>query len=171
MPVDFFKDCKRQDCEEVLFGLCDDTQDGNHKPAYIDKNDSCKWIATVHNDNSLCVSFYAIDGCVSWNRDDGKESGKCDGMLCFNDYKNVLFVELKNRTIDSKAWRKDAKDQLMDTLTCFFKRYNKDDFNKIEAFICNKRHFKNERYMQFCNNFKKETSVPLHINREIVIIK
>lgn len=169
MPVDFFKDCKRQDCEEVLFGLCDDTQDGNHKPAYIDKNDSCKWIATVHNDNSLCVSFYAIDGCVSWNREDGKASGKCDGMLCYDDCKKVLFVELKNRTTDNKAWRKDAKDQLKDTLAYFLKFHDKADFCKIEAYICNKRHLKKERYMQFCNNFKNETSVTLHVNREIVI--
>ena len=169
MPVNFFRDCKRQDCKDVLFGLCDDTQDDKHKPAYIDINDSCKWIATVHNNNSLCVSFYAIDGCISWDRDEGNESGKCDGMLCYDNLKNILFVELKNRSTNRSVWRKDAKEQLKDTLTYFFKHHSKDDFNKIEAFICNKRHLKKERYMQFCNNFKKETSITLHVNREIVI--
>ena len=138
-------------------------------PAYIDNDDSCKWIATVHNNNSLCISFYAIDGRISWNRDDGSESGKCDGMLCYNNLKNILFVELKNRSTNRSVWRKDGKSQLKDTLTYFFKHHSKDDFNKIEAYICNKQHLKQNSYRQFCNNFKEETSVTLHVNREIVI--
>ena len=170
MPVDFFRDCKKQDCEVALFGLCDDSKDGEHKPAYIDIDDSSKWIANVHNENSSCISFYAIDGCVSWRREDGKESGKCDGMLCYDNNRNVLFVELKNRTTDKKAWRSDAKDQLKDTIAYFLRFYDKATFDKIEAYICNKRHLRNQRYAQFCDNFKKDTSITLHVTREIEVV-
>lgn len=169
MPVDFFSDCKKQDCEVDLFGLCDDSKDGDNKPAYINIDDSNKWIATVHNNNLICISFYAIDGCVSWNRENGKQSGKCDGMLCYDNNRNVLFVELKNRNIDNKEWRTDARNQLKETIECFLKSYDKASFDKIEAYICNKRHLKNQRYSQFCNNFKKDTDITLRINREIEI--
>ena len=41
--------------------------------------------------------------------------------------------------------------------------------NKIEAYICNKKQLKEQRYAQFCNNFKIETGVHLYVNREIII--
>ncbi len=169
MPVDFFRDCKKQDCKASLFGLCDDSNDGDTKSAYINVDELSKWIAIVHNENVLCISFYVIDGCVSWRREDGKEAGKCDGMLCYDNNRNVLFVELKNRTIERKTWRTDARDQLKDTILCFLRFNDRKYFDKIEAYICNKKHLKSCRYAQFCNNFKKDTSVTLHVNRIIVI--
>ncbi|MBO4482132.1 MAG: hypothetical protein J5719_06220 [Bacteroidales bacterium] len=170
MPVDFFKDCKKQDCEVALFGLCDDSVDGEHKPAYVDVEDSSKWIANVHNENEICISFYAIDGCVSWKREDGTESGKCDGMLCYDNNRKTLFVELKNRTINKKAWRTDARDQLKDTIACFLKNYDRASFDKVEAYISNKKHLMNQRFSQFCDNFKEDTSITLHVTREIYVV-
>lgn len=169
MPIDFFKNCKRSESKNIRLGLCDDSKDGQTKPAYIDENDSSKWIAIVHNKKSFLLGFYAIDGCISWLRDDGTVSGKCDGMLCYDDNRNVLFVELKDRTMRNKEWRSDAKSQLKETISYFIEHHDISHLKKIEAFICNKRQLKEQRYAQFCNNFKLETGIHLYVSREIPI--
>mgnify|MGYP003410036972 CR=1 FL=1 len=169
MLIDFFRDCPKRDCENSLFGLCDDSKDGDTKPAYIDTVDSNKWIAIVHNENLMKVSFYVIDGCVSWERRYGGDSGKCDGMLCYDNNRNVLFVELKNRNVKYRDWRVDARNQLAETVAYFLEHNNRANFNSIKAYICNKKHLVNQRYAQFCDNFKQNTSITLYVSREIVI--
>lgn len=169
MPIDFFKDCIRSESNNAVFGLCDDSKDGETKPAYIDESDSCKWIAIVSNKDSSLLSFYAIDGCVSWLRKDGTETGKCDGMLWHENHRNVIFAELKDRTLRSNEWRKDARDQLKETISYFVEHHDVSSFKKIEAYICNKKHLKEQRYAQFCNNFKIDTGYRLHVSREIQI--
>ena len=169
MSIDFFKDCNRSESSNVRFGLCDDSKEGQTMPAFIDENNSPKWIAIVYNKKSLLLEFYAIDGCISWLRNDGTASGKCDGMLCYDDNRNVLFVELKDRTMRNKEWRVDAKSQLKETISYFIEHHDTTHLNKIEAYICNKKQLKEQRYAQFCNNFKIETGIHLHISREILI--
>lgn len=169
MPIDFFRDCKRFESNNTKLGLCDDSSEGETLTAYMDEKDSSKWIAIVNNKKSLLLAFYAVDGCVSWLRGDGTESGKCDGMLCYDENRNVIFVELKDRTIKNNAWRTDARNQLKETILYFKEHYDISFFRKIEAYICNKRHLKKQRYAQFCNNFKIDTDIHLHISREIMI--
>lgn len=169
MPIDFFRDCNRFESNKTKLGLCDDSTEGETKSAYIDEDDSSKWIAIINNRKSLLIAFYAIDGCVSWLRNDGTESGKCDGMLCYDGNRNVLFVELKDRTMRNREWRTDAKSQLKETISYFIEHHDISHLKKIEAFICNKRQLKEQRYAQFCNNFKLETGIHLYVSREIPI--
>lgn len=169
MPIDFFRDCDRFESTQARFGLCDDSTEGETLPAYIDEDDSSKWIAVVNNKRLLLLAFYAIDGCVSWVRSNGTESGKCDGMLCYDGNRNVIFVELKDRTLRNKGWRMDAKNQLKETISYFMEHHDTPLLNKIEAYICNKKQLKEQRYAQFCNNFKIETGVHLYVSREIII--
>jgi len=169
MPIDFFRDCNSFESTQARFGLCDDSTEGETRPAYIDEDDSSKWIAVVNNKRLLLLAFYAIDGCVSWVRVNGTESGKCDGMLCYDGNRNVIFVELKDRTLRNKGWRMDVKNQLKETISYFMEHNDTSMLNKIEAYICNKKQLKEQRYAQFCNNFKIETGVHLYVSREIII--
>lgn len=169
MLIDFFRDSNRTECSNAIFGLCDDSTEGKTRPAYIDENDSSKWIAVIKNMESLLLAFYPIDGCISWLRADGTESGKCDGVLCYDSNRNLFFIELKNRTLRNKSWRTDARNQLKETLSYFVEHYDESNYNKIEAYICNKRQLKEQRHSQFCNNFKIDTGFHLHVSREIEI--
>ena len=168
MQVDFFKRkfIDKTDAEE--FGLCDDSTDGVTKPAYLDVDDRKKWIAIVKNEPQYEVEFYPIDGCISWKRTDGTMSGKCDGMLSFDDKKNIIFVELKGRNLKGD-WRADGKSQLKETLEKFFSIYKRSDFQCVEAYICNKRQRLNQRYAVLEDSFKKETGVTLRVKREMSI--
>ena len=133
MPVDFFKRKFIDKTEAKEFGLCDDSIDGDTQPAYLDAlEENCeKWIAIVNNESQLLVEFYSIDGFLYWKRIDGTDSGKCDGMLCFNDKKNIIFVELKCQSGDS--WRSHGKSQLKETLEKFFSIYDRTQFLRVEA--------------------------------------
>ena len=166
MPVDFFKRKFIDQTDEKEFGLCDDSTDGVTKPAYLDVDDRKKWIAIVKNEPQYEVEFYPIDGCISWKRTDGTMSGKCDGMLSFDDKKNIIFVELKGRNLKGD-WRADGKSQLKETLEKFFSIYKKSDFQCVEAYICNKRQLLNQRYAVLEDSFKNETGVMLRVKREI----
>ena len=63
----------------------------------------------------------------------------------------------------------DAKNQLKETISYFMEHHDTPFLNKIEAYICNKKQLKEQRYAQFCNNFKIDTGFHLHISREIQI--
>ncbi|MBQ3688396.1 MAG: hypothetical protein II937_00850 [Bacteroidales bacterium] len=169
MPLDFFKRKFVDQTDEKVFGLCDDSTDGNTLPAYLDVSDDLeKWIAIVKNEPQILVEFYPIDGFISWKRTDGTMSGRCDGMLCFNEKKNIIFVELKGRKVKGD-WRDDGKTQLKETLEKFFSINNRLDFQCIEAYICNKRQLLKQRYSAFEQNFKTETGITLRVKREIEI--
>ena len=169
MQVNFFKRKFIDKTDEKEFGLCDDSTEGKTLPAYLDvSDDRNKWIAIVKNEPQFLVEFYPIDGCISWKRTDGTMSGKCDGMLSFNDKKNIIFVELKWRNLKGD-WRADGKSQLKETLEKFFSIYDRSDFLRVEAYICNKRQILNQRYTAFEDNFRKETGVSLRVKREIEV--
>ena len=168
MQVDFFKRKFIDKTDAMEFGLCDDSTDGVTKPAYLDVDDSKKWIAIVKNEPQYVVEFYPIDGCISWKRADGTMSGRCDGMLAFHDKKNIIFVELKGRNLKGD-WRAHGKSQLIETLEKFFSIYKRFDFQCVVAYICNKRQLLNQRYAVLEDSFKKETGVTLRVKREILI--
>ena len=137
MQVDFFKRKFIDQTDAKEFGLCDDSIDGDTKQAYPDYENREKWIAIVNNESQLLVEFYSIDGFLYWKRIDGTDSGRCDGMLCFNGKKNIIFVELKCQSGDS--WRSDGKFQLKETLEKFFSIYDRTKFLRVEAYLCNKK--------------------------------
>ena len=167
MPVDFFKRKFIDKTDEKEFGLCDDSTAGVTKPAYLDVSDDReKWIAIVKNEPQYEVEFYPIDGCISWKRTDGTMSGKCDGMLSFNDRQNLIFVELKWRNIKGD-WRAHGKSQLKETLEKFFSIYDKTKFQRVEAYLCNKQQLLHQRFAVFEQNFKNETGIILRVKREI----
>ena len=132
MPIDFFK----QDCKTTSniqeFGLCDDPPPP-HLPAYIDEDDTNKWIGIVKNPTSKKVDFYAIDHCVSILCADGEEESKCDGMLHYEN--NLVFVELKNR--GGSGWLKGAREQLESTIKEFNKSNSFTDYTIVEMYACN----------------------------------
>ena len=169
MQVDFFKRKFIDKTDAKEFGLCDDSIEGKTLPAYLDVSDDHeKWIATVKNEPQFIVEFYPIDGHLSWERSDGTMSGRCDGMLSFNDKKNIIFVELKCRNLGGD-WRAHGKSQLKETLEKFFSIYKYSDFQCVEAYICNKRQLLNQRYAALEDSFKKDTGVTLRVKKVIDI--
>ncbi len=156
-----------QESNRDTFGLCDDPNE--KEPAYIDENDCQKWIATVNNPYGKKISFYPIDRCVFWERPDGKQSGKCDCMLSYNQKHCIIFVELKDRKLKGADWRRKAKKQLIVTLEMFKAIYPMSKF-QIKAYICNKQAIQ-EKYMQLCQEFSKETGITLRVTPKIDIIK
>lgn len=169
MQVDFFKRKFIDQTDAKEFGLCDDSIDGDTQPAYLDalEENREKWIAIVNNESQFWVEFYPIDGCLTWKRADGSISGRCDGLLCFNDKKNIIFVELKDRVKRNKDWKTHGKSQLKETLEKFFSIYDKTKFQRVEAYLCNKQQLLHQRFAVFEQNFKKETGITLRVKREI----
>ena len=133
MPINFFDTGCKTESNNSNFGLCDDAPP-SEKAAYIDDNNTSKWISKVSNPTNKNVNFYAIDNCVTIMKADGinKES-RCDGMLHFDN--SVLFVELKMR--GSSGWLTKARSQLTNTLNKFQLDNNLSDFDKVEAYACN----------------------------------
>ncbi len=167
MQVDFVDDTYRQESKRGTFGLCDDPNE--KKPAYIDENDCQKWIAIVNNPAEKIISFYPIDRCVFWKRPDGKESGKCDCMLSYNQNHCIIFVELKDRKLRGAEWRRKAKKQLISTWEMFKTIYPMSEFQNIQAYICNKQQATQEQFMQLCQEFINQTGITLRVKRVIYI--
>jgi len=165
--VAFFKRKFLYPTDANEFGLCDDSTDGNTQPAYLDVDNREKWIAIVNNQSQFLVDFYPVDGWLTWNRADGSISGRCDGFLSYNDKKNIIFVELKDRVKRNKDWRTHGKAQLKETLEKFFSIYDKTKFQRVEAYLCNKQQLLHQRYTAFEQNFKNETGIILRVKREI----
>ena len=133
MPINFFK----QDCKTTSniqeFGLCDDPPPP-HLRAYIDEDDTTKWIGIVKNPTSKKVDFYAIDNCVSILRANGEEESKCDGVLRY-EKKLLVFIELKRR--GGSGWLKKAREQLESTIKEFNKSNSFTDYKNVEMYACN----------------------------------
>lgn len=169
MSIDFLKDCCCGSSNNEEFGLYDEPSPAK-TPAYIKEDDKASWIAIIKNKNKLKVSFYAIDHCVSIKREDGKEAKRCDGLL--KHKKTITFVELKERK-DRRGhqWLKDAEKQLKATLYCFQENTNTDNYNRIQAFVCNKKKPNFEKGHQVRKErFKDETGgVRLYIQQVINI--
>lgn len=168
MPVNFFTQGQKTSSDKKLFGLCDDSIERNKKPAYIDEADSSKWIAEVHNNDGKDVDFYAIDCCVTWYLPNGDIAKACDGMLSYNEKKNIVFVELKDRDPSYKQWRIKAEEQLKSTIAGF-QLFHDTEGVLIKAYTCNKQALFDVGEEEFLEKFKDETGVTLRVFREIQI--
>lgn len=179
MPIDFFTSpcsvingncqkpgivCKRT-ITDKSFGLCD-APSPSTLPAYIDTSDDSKWIAQVINNSSKEITFKAIDHCVPIFRSNGELENRCDGMLlCDNE---LIFVELKDRTYS--GWLSKGSEQLISTISSFKANHNIQQYNKIEAYICNKqRPLANSNHIIEMEKFKNATGYILRVNRSITI--
>lgn len=132
MPIDFFKPSCKTESDSNEFGLCDDPPPIT-EPAYIDENDSSKWIAIIKNSEQKTVRFYAIDNCVSILKPDGNMESRCDGLLLYSN--NLIFVELKSRK--GGQWLKKGRIQLTTIVKIFQSENDITDYDKAEAYVCN----------------------------------
>jgi hypothetical protein len=166
MPVVLFNAGCRTESNSEKFGLCDDPPPARN-PAYIQESDELKWIAIVKNADKAECSFYAIDHChnVIMLRPDGKQEKRCDGMLHYDN--NIIFVELKDRNRNRLG---GGRKQLAKTIQAFFDNYDKNNYNKIEAYISNKqRHPLNKNNTIEIQKFKNDTGLILNVSKEITL--
>lgn len=168
MPVDFFTQGRKGTSDKELFGICDDSDGRDKKPAYLDCSDPDKWIAIVHNQSNKSIDFFAIDGCVEWCLDNGDIAKVCDGMVAYNENHNIVFVELKDRNPQNKQWKIKAEKQLKSTIECFRSNHNTDGV-MMKAYVCNKQALFDEGVEEYLEKFKDETGVTLRVFREIEI--
>lgn len=131
MPIDYFKNCKTIS-KKMRFGLCDD-QPPVSNPAYIDENDTEKWIGIIDNTVEREIIFNAIDNCIDVRRPDGSMDSRCDGVLSYNN--NLIFVELKER--EGGQWLKKGREQLTATINRFRQECDISEFSDIEGYVCN----------------------------------
>lgn len=134
MPIDYFSKCKTSS-NKNKFGLCDDENPAS-APAYIDENNSLKWIGVVNNPNEKNINFNAIDNCIDIRRDDNTIDKRCDGVLSYEQ--SLIFVELKKRK-DRKGnkWFKEGREQLTATIKRFKQEVDIDSFDNVKAYVCN----------------------------------
>ena len=163
MKINFFDTICQEQISALSFGLCDD-QDGTK--AYVDTQNSAKWIAVVKNDANLQITFTAIDNCISIFRDNGDMESRCDGMLTYPE--NIIFIELK--VIRTGGWIPGGVDQLKIIITLFQQNHNLLAFRKKRAFLVNKK-FPSFQYghQDLMERFKNETGVRLIIHNNINI--
>jgi hypothetical protein len=168
-----------------IFGLCDD-QPPSISPAYINETHPAKWIGIVNNHGRRNIDFYPIDHCIPLFRPKvarqknrvirkaaqtivnlfrlKEPDNRCDGMLLCN--KELIFVELKER--GTSGWLNDGRIQLTVTINHFRKNHDISDYNKIEAYVCNKlRPFANMGNANQIQRFKDETGLILNVQQGI----
>lgn len=163
MSLNFLENrCREAERTDRLFGLCDD-QDG--RKAYSDSDDQKKWIATVKNDNAICLVFTPIDKCIIRDNEfPGR--GRCDGMLTSSEH--LYFVELKDK---AKAWIPESIEQLESTILFFKEIHNINVFKHKKAFACNKRHNHfYESFNELNSKFWRKHRVRIEIQAEILVI-
>lgn len=144
MQINYFQERNKQSSNKERFGLCDDE---NQSIAYIDEENEEKWNGIVENKGKIEVSFYPIDYSLEIKRPNGEDSRKCEGILCYNNLKNIVFAELKDRKLKQR-WKEDAIEQLKETIQYFFNNYSKAGFDKIECWIANKKHLTDQTWTQ-----------------------
>jgi hypothetical protein len=132
MSINFFENKCKTTSNKAEFGLCDDPSPAE-KPAYIDENDSSKWIGIVKNNTNKKINFIAIDACIDIRRPDGNLQSRCDGLLSFDN--NLIFVELKSR--EGGSWIKKGREQLTITVNTFKANHNISDYDDVYGNVCN----------------------------------
>lgn len=165
MPVDFFMSGCKSTTIKDKFGLCDDPPPANI-PAYIDESTQHKWIAEVENANKIMVNFHAIDNCVEILRPNGDMESRCDCMLHYNN--SLVFVELKDRA--SSGWLSKGSNQISVTINKFKENHNINNFDNVEAYVCNKQKpLAITGTNSTTQKFKDEIGLTLRPNRKIKI--
>ncbi|MFN7660239.1 MAG: hypothetical protein ACK5P3_19290, partial [Dolichospermum sp.] len=149
------------------FGLCDDPPPSEN-PAYININDSRKWIAIVENNQEINLIFTAIDKCIQILRSDGKMDNRCDGMLTYNN--NIIFVELKERKYTNSVWIDDGENQLRKIISVFINNHDLQIFKSKKAYIANSKkpqfQYSHKERMQ---KFRNDTGFTLIIQNTIKV--
>ena len=154
MSINFFDTNCQSQTNQPKFGLCDDPPPSEN-PAYININDSRKWIAIVENNQEINLIFTAIDKCIQILRSDGKMDNRCDGMLTYNN--NIIFVELKERKYTNSVWIDDGENQLRKIISVFINNHDLQIFKSKKAYIANSKkpqfqYSHKERMQKFRNN-------------------
>lgn len=164
--IDFFKD--EEPVNNSLFGICDDEDEAEKTPAYvnIDLTQKDLWIAKVDNRTGKPVYFIAVDNKIEIRRENGEMENRCDAILHHADY--IIFVELKDQR---KDWIVHAvEDQLATTIRFFKSCHDITAFRHRVAYACNKKHpsfaCSHKEYMQ---RFRNEHNVRLIIDCHIVL--
>lgn len=143
--MDFFNpDCQRGPYSDSLFGVCDD-QDTT--PAYIDTQNSGKWVARVENPAERAVTFTAIDKCVIQD-DELPGRGRCDGMLTADGL--LYLVELKDQKVN---WQPHAIEQLKSTIMFLHQHHDLTPYRHKKAFGCNRQ--KNQGFVIIDHELKR----------------
>jgi hypothetical protein len=165
MPIDFFvSGCKSATVKDK-FGLCDDPPPAKN-PAYIKEDTPDDWIAEVDNKNEISVELYAIDNCIEVLRPNGEMESRCDCMLHYSN--SLVFAELKDRA--SRGWLAKGSSQVSTTINKFKENHNINDFDKVEAYVCNKqRPLAITGINTTVQKFKDETGLILKSDRNIKI--
>ncbi len=134
MAVNFSDPACVESTDRDVFGICDDPPPAETQ-AYLNFDDSSKWIAWVDNQNKKEVTFTAIDHCIKYYRPDGKIESSCDGMLQYDT--TLVFVELKDR--DGGRWLGKARDQLQITIDTYKKELGFNGLDRFYAHVANKQ--------------------------------
>ena len=167
MSINFFDTNCQSQTNQPKFGLCDDPPPSKD-PAYINIDDSGKWIAIVENNQELEVIFTAIDNCIELLRSDGKMDNRCDGMLTYNN--NIIFVELKERKYTNSVWIDDGENQLRKIISVFINNHDLQIFKSKKAYIANSKkpqfQYSHKERMQ---KFRNDTGFTLIIQNTIKV--
>jgi hypothetical protein len=167
MSINFFDTNCQSQTNQPKFGLCDDPPPSEN-PAYININDSRKWIAIVENNQEINLIFTAIDKCIQILRSDGKMDNRCDGMLTYNN--NIIFVELKERKYTNSVWIEEGEKQLRKTIAVFVNHNNLAIFKSKKAYIANRKkpqfQYSHKERMQ---KFRTDTGFTLSIQNTIKV--
>jgi hypothetical protein len=167
MSINFFDTNCQSQTNQPKFGLCDDPPPSKD-PAYININDSRKWIAIVENNQEINVIFTAIDNCIQIFRSDGKMDNRCDGMLTYNN--NIIFVELKERKYTNSVWIDDGEKQLRKIISVFINNHDLQIFKSKKAYIANSKkpqfQYSHKERMQ---KFRNDTGFTLIIQKTIKV--
>ncbi|MBD1214916.1 MAG: hypothetical protein H9534_19790 [Dolichospermum circinale Clear-D4] len=167
MSINFFDTNCQSQTNQPKFGLCDDPPPSEN-PAYININDSRKWIAIVENNQEINLIFTAIDKCIQILRSDGKMDNRCDGMLTYNN--NIIFVELKERKYTNSVWIDDGENQLRKIISVFINNHDLQIFKSKKAYIANSKkpqfQYSHKERMQ---KFRNDTGFTLIIQNTIKV--
>ncbi|MFO0052746.1 MAG: hypothetical protein ACLBM4_22730 [Dolichospermum sp.] len=167
MSINFFDTNCQSQTNQPKFGLCDDPPPSEN-PAYININDSRKWIAIVENNQEINLIFTAIDKCIQILRSDGKMDNRCDGMLTYNN--NIIFVELKERKYTNSVWIDDGENQLRKIISVFINNHDLQIFKSKKAYIANRKkpqfQYSHKERMQ---KFRTDTGFTLSIQNTIKV--
>ena len=162
---DIFKLLCQDITQEKKFGICDDIP--NHR-AYVDLNNGSKWMTVVQNNSMLPVTFTALDNCIELRGTDGKMESRCEGIITYGN--TIIFIEIKERTGDSKTWAKDADKQLRATISSIKSKINLDSFETKRAAITNRLQSRSkEKHTVRMKKFLEDTGYLLSVDNRIKI--
>ena len=167
MSINFFDTNCQSQTNQPKFGLCDDPPPSEN-PAYININDSRKWIAIVENNQEIEVIFTAIDNCIEIFRSNGERENRCEGMLTYNN--NIIFVELKERNYTNSVWIDAGENQLRKIISVFINNHDLQIFKSKKAYIANSKkpqfQYSHKERMQ---KFRNDTGFTLIIQNAIKV--